>query len=222
MLSVIIPAWQAATTVGRTIKSVQSSDLVHEVIVVDSGSPDGTADIARAAGARVIAAPKGRGTQLATGATAAETSWMLFIHADTVLEAGWDREIVGFLEKPQSNHTLGAFKFSLDDGDWRARVIEKLVDLRCRLFALPYGDQGLLVHRDLYNNLGGFKSIPLFEDVDLVRRAGRRRLALFGSRAITSAVRYRRNGYLGRPILNMVYLTLYYVGVPPHVIGRIY
>lgn len=222
MLSVIIPAWQAATTVRQTIMSVQSSTLVHEVIVVDSGSPDGTAKIAESAGARVIASPKGRGTQLAVGANAATTTWLLFIHADTILEPGWDREIIEFTARPGSDRCIGAFRFSLDDGDWRARIVERLVALRCRLFALPYGDQGLLVHRDLYHTLGGFKSIPLFEDVDLVRRAGRRRLALFGSRAITSAIRYQRNGYIGRPIRNMIYLTLYYLGVPPHIIGRIY
>ena len=195
---------------------------MHEVIVVDSGSPDGTAKIAEAAGARIVASPKGRGTQLAAGAEAATTPWLLFIHADTILEAGWDTEIIEFTARPHAEQSIGAFTFSLDDRDWRARLIEKLVALRCRLFALPYGDQGLLLHRNLYDTLGGFKSIPLFEDVDLVRRAGRRRLALFGSRAITSAIRYRRHGYLGRPIRNMIYLTLYYFGVPPHVIGRIY
>ena len=97
-----------------------------------------------------------------------------------------------------------------------------LVAVRCRLFRLPYGDQGLLISRALYQRLGGFKPVPLMEDVDLVRRVGWRRLTALPSAAVTSAVRYRRDGYLLRPLRNLCCLTLYFLGVPPRAIVKLY
>ena len=93
---------------------------------------------------------------------------------------------------------------------------------RCRLLALPYGDQGLLIPRGLYEALGGFRPLPLMEDVDLVRRIGRRRLALLPVAAVTSAARYRRAGYGPRVLRNLACLSLYGLGVPPRVIARLY
>ena len=94
--------------------------------------------------------------------------------------------------------------------------------LRCALFKLPYGDQGLLVNRRLYDRLGGFRSLPLMEDVDLVRRIGRRRLVLLRSKAVTSPARYLKRGYLARIARNALCLTLYYLHVPPRYLARIY
>lgn len=222
MLSIVIPSWQAAETIGNTVRSVIASPLVGEVLVADGGSTDGTPTAATAAGARVVSARKGRGTQLAEGAREASRTWLLFLHADTVLEAGWDDELLQFMTRPNSREQVGIFRFSLDDRGWRAGILEIIVGWRCRAFALPYGDQGLLIHRSLYELLGGFRPLPLFEDVDLIRRAGRHRLAYFTARAITSAVRYRTDGYLARPVRNLACLSLYFAGVSPHFIGRLY
>ncbi|HYU13525.1 MAG TPA: glycosyl transferase family 2, partial [Stellaceae bacterium] len=100
--------------------------------------------------------------------------------------------------------------------------LERLVAWRCRVLALPYGDQGLLISRQLYDAVGGFAAIPLMEDVDLVRRLGRRRLAPIGATAVSSARRYRSGGYLRRPLRNLLCLSLYFAGVPPQRIARLY
>jgi hypothetical protein len=101
-------------------------------------------------------------------------------------------------------------------------VLERLVALRCTALRLPYGDQGLLIPRRLYAEIGGYRPLPLMEDVDLVRRLGRRRIVMLRARAITSAERFRREGYVRRSAKNLACLTLYTLRVPTHVISRFY
>jgi hypothetical protein len=94
--------------------------------------------------------------------------------------------------------------------------------MRGTIFGLPYGDQGLLISKRLYNNIGGFKPISLMEDVDIVRRLGRRRIAFLRSEATTSASRYRSESYLRRTLRNLACLSLYFLHVPPRVLTRLY
>jgi rSAM/selenodomain-associated transferase 2 len=220
--SVVIPTWNAAGTLAGTLAILKAASIVREVIVADGGSSDETAAHARAAGARVIAAPRGRGSQLSSGAVAAEGDWLLFLHADCRLEPGWEDAVSTFLAASKSRSRAGYFDFALDDEAPAARRLERIVAWRCRALALPYGDQGLLIARSLYNAVGGYKALPLMEDVDLVRRLGRRRLARLGARAIVSARRYRRDGYLRRPLRNLLCLMLYCAGVPTACIVRLY
>ena len=100
--------------------------------------------------------------------------------------------------------------------------LESLVALRCFLFALPYGDQGLLISRQLYRELGGFKPMPLMEDVDLMRRLKRSQLVMLHSRAVTSGVRYRNEGYVVRSLRNLGCMLLYFLRVPTRVLTRLY
>jgi hypothetical protein len=96
------------------------------------------------------------------------------------------------------------------------------VALRALIFGLPYGDQGLLIPKRFYDRLGGYAPLPLMEDVDLVRRIGRRRLVMLKSLAVTDAARYVSGGYLVRPLRNLSLLALYFLGVPPKVLARLY
>ena len=114
------------------------------------------------------------------------------------------------------------FRFALDEYSPQARRLENLVAWRVRALALPYGDQGLLLHTDFYHALGGFQPLPLMEDVDLVRRIGRHRLVVLHSAARTSAQRWRREGWMRRSLRNLGCLSLYYLGVPPSFIKRLY
>lgn len=221
LLSVVIPTLNAAAGLGGTLASLTPLDAA-EVIVVDGGSGDATAEIARRSGARVIAAPRGRGTQLAAGAAAAESPWRLFLHADTRLTADAAAAARRFMADPANRSRAAHFRFRLDDDSPAARRLERWVDRRCRWFALPYGDQGLLLHRSLYDAVGGFPAIPLMEDVDLVRRIGRRRLVALDAPVVTSADRYRRHGYGRRSARNLACLALHFLGVPPERIARLY
>jgi hypothetical protein len=146
----------------------------------------------------------------------------LFVHADCRLEAGWERAVAAFIARPEAGVRAGYFDLRLDDEAPAARRLERLVAWRCRALALPYGDQGLLIARSLYEAVGGFRAIPLMEDVDLVRRLGRRRLVPLGAPILASARRYRESGYWRRPLFNLFCLLLYFAGMSPARIARLY
>jgi rSAM/selenodomain-associated transferase 2 len=228
MISVIIPTLNAERTLVHTLAALVPAvvqGVVQEAIVVDGGSTDDTSAIAESAGTHLIGSEPGRGRQLAAGAAAAKGDWLLFLHADTVLEPGWVQEADSFMERialGKRKCAAASFRFTLDDDGFLPRVLEWLVRWRCSLFALPYGDQGLLIPRTLYAELGGFKPIPLMEDVDLVRRLKRRQLVMLKSCAVTSAERYRQEGFLARGLRNLCCITLYYLYVPPRVLARLY
>jgi rSAM/selenodomain-associated transferase 2 len=228
MISVVIPTLNAQAGLTATLSALVPATvqgLIREVIIADGGSSDATADIADVAGANFIRGKSGRGAQLASGADEARSKWLLFLHGDTVLQAGWEAEASKFMERVDAGArplAAGAFSFALDDFGARPRMLEAIVGLRCALFRLPYGDQGLLIPKQLYNSIGGYRPLPLMEDVDLVRRLGRKRLVMMRSKAVTSAERYKRDGYVARMTRNATCLSLYYLRVPPATITRLF
>jgi rSAM/selenodomain-associated transferase 2 len=216
-LSVVIPTLNAAARLPATLETIRAA---AEVMVADGGSTDGTADVATRFGARVVAAPRGRGSQLAAGVAAATRPWLLLLHADTRLSPSWEH--AAFTHMHGNAQSAGYFRFRLDCADPLARRLEHVVALRCRVFALPYGDQGLLVHHDLLREAGDIRPLPLMEDVDLVRRLGRRRLVALDADAITSAERWQRDGWRRRSARNLLCLSLWFAGMPPARIARLY
>ena len=217
-ISVVIPALGVGEALRPTLDSVKG--CVDDLVVSDGRSSDHTAAYAKQSGATVVVGERGRGQQLRRGAEIATGDWLLFLHADTVLEEGWIEEARQFMAK--NGEKSAVFSFALDDPNPWARMIEKGVSLRCRLLALPYGDQGLLISRALYDSIGGYKPISLFEDVDIIRRLGRRRLVRLNSAAVTSSVRYQRGGFLRRPLKNLILLLFYYQGISPEKLARLY
>lgn len=217
MISVVIPALNAAGTLASCLAAVSEAD---EIVVVDGGSSDATVAIAEGSGAALVCSARGRGVQLRSGALAARGDWLLFLHSDTILKAGWRGAVdLHMAVRPGS---AAFFRFRLRADDWQARLIEAGVALRSGMLRLPYGDQGLLISRTLYEEVGGYRALPLMEDVDLVRRIGRARLWALPAEAFTSAQRWQRDGWLRRSARNLLYLTLYRLGVPPARISELY
>ena len=222
MLSIVIPALEAEATLCTTLECCVQAPAPCDIIVCDGGSVDDTKGIALSYGARVITTTPGRGQQLVQGAKAATGDWLIFLHADTSLGEGWQDCIRAFVENPLHQQKSGVFRFRLDDPAPAARRIEYLANWRSRALGLPYGDQGLLISRNFYDSLGGFRPLPLMEDVNFARRIGKKNLVILEADAITSPTRYQQGGYWLRPLRNLALLALYFLGVSSQFLARVY
>lgn len=225
MISVVIPTLNAAAHLPRALAPLvqgAAEGLIKHVIVADGGSQDDTIAIAEAAGCDVVTSPPGRARQLRAGAAAAKANWLLFLHADTALAPGWVGEADRFMSQPQARKRAAAFRLAFDDDSRAARRVVFWARLRARVMKLPYGDQGLLISRFLYDALGGYPDLPLMEDVELVRRIGRKRLVILQTEAVTSADKYRRDGWDKRSWRNLGLMARYLLGADPIKLAKAY
>lgn len=190
------------------------SGLIAELVISDGGSTDDTLVLADAWGAEIVSGPASRGGQLRRGVAVARAEWFLVIHADTCLAPGWTDAVVSHLGRREA----GYFRLRFDRG---GHLVAAWANLRSRLFGLPYGDQGLLVRRDHYARVGGYADIPLMEDVAMAR-ALRGALVPLDAVAVTSADKYRRQGWLRRGARNLWTLMRYFAGVSPERLAERY
>ncbi|MEM7599073.1 MAG: TIGR04283 family arsenosugar biosynthesis glycosyltransferase [Pseudomonadota bacterium] len=212
-LSVIMPTLNAEDGLARSLPALAeglTTGLIRDLVISDGGSEDGTVRIAEAAGAKLVTGPASRGGQLRRGAEAATGEWLFFLHADTVLPPGWTDAVGAHL----TTNRPAWCPMRFDHGGLPARVVAGWANLRARAFALPYGDQGLLISRADYDRVGGFPDQPLMEDVAMARALGRRLMPLPVT-VTTSAARYLRDGWLRRGARNLSLMTRYLAGADP-------
>ena len=222
ILSVIIPALNEEMHIQRCIETLRAGGFSGEIIVADGGSRDRTRDMALIhAGVSVIDSPKGRGPQMNAGSAVAAGNALLFLHADTILEQGWAVELEALLDEP--SFVGGAFSFSIDCPSPKYRLVEAWVRLRCWLCNLPYGDQAIFIRKTVFQRLGGYKEIPLMEDVDLISRMKKQgRIAVLRKKAITSGRRWAVRGLLRTAMNNQLTMLMYHLGVSTERLARFY
>ncbi|PIB23510.1 hypothetical protein BFP76_08185 [Amylibacter kogurei] len=220
-VSIIIPTLNSAKTLGPMMAGLfegMSTGLVCEVIFADGGSTDDTIKIGDELGVKIISCTKGRGTQMANGANAARGDWLFFVHSDTQLSKGW-ADIV--LDHIQSNRKAGFGKLKFDANGFGAWFVAGWANIRSRLFGLPYGDQTLLISKQMYRSTGGYRDIPLMEDVAISNKIGRQKTAL-NFTATTGADRFVNDGWFRRGTKNLGTLALYYLGRDPNQLSHRY
>lgn len=217
-LAVVVPTLDEEENLRRNLPAARAA--ADELVVSDGGSRDGTVAVARAAGARVVEGPPGRGGQLDRGAEATRAEILLFLHADTSLPAGAAEAV---REAVRAGAAGGGFFLRFDDRRPLLRLGERLIGLRTRLTRLPLGDQAQFVTRDAFTALGGYRDWPILEDLDFARRLRRHgRIALLRPPVTTSARRFVERGIARTVVRNWWIWTLYACGVPPRQLARLY
>jgi rSAM/selenodomain-associated transferase 2 len=220
-LSIIMPVLNEAAGITAALRQLAPLRARGaEVIVVDGGSSDGTAELARPLADRVLSAPRGRAAQMNAGAAAASGGVLLFLHADTALPEYADRLVLDGLA--QSRRAWGRFDVRFDDGG-ALRLVALMMNWRSRVTGIATGDQAMFVTRAAFDQVGGFPPIALMEDVALSARLKRvSRPLCLAARVTTSGRRWRRHGTL-RIILLMLLLRLrYFLGADPARLARDY
>ena len=219
-ISVIIPAVNEAENIGKTIERIGTAGN-REIIVVDGGSHDDTTQLAKSLGAKVIATSPPKARQMNTGAAAATGEILLFLHADTLVPERFDEHVTNALSQP--NVVAGAFALRIDSPVSAFRRIERLANWRSRRLRLPYGDQGLFMPSELFQQMGGFCDIPIMEDFELARRLrDKGKVVTLGVSAVTSARRWNRLGILRTTLINQLVIAAYFAGISPGTIDRWY
>jgi len=220
-LAVVVPTWNERESLPALAASLAAQGVAHEWIVSDAESPDGTAARARELGARVVSGARGRGAQLARGAEETGAELLLFLHADAALEAG----ALAALEAAFADPHLQAsgMRQTIAHPARFYRWVERAADRRVR-HGWVYGDSALCVRRAAYRAVGGFRPLPVFEDLDLSARLRRHgRVALVPeARVRVSARRWEREGRLRRTLVNWALTGLWAAGVAPERLARHY
>ncbi len=219
-ISVVIPALNEGERIAAAVRSaLRQVPRPLEVLVVDGGSGDGTVHEARAAGARVLAAPRGRGRQLGAGAAAARGDVFVFLHADTVLPPGALAAVARALFERDA--AGGRFRLAFDR---RHPVLDLIAwGSRFRARGAAYGDAAFFARRDRYEASGGYEAVPLFEDVRFYRRLARTgRLAVLPLAVRTSSRRFLRRGPLRQLLANALLVAAHALGASPERLARRY
>ncbi|MEM9715053.1 MAG: TIGR04283 family arsenosugar biosynthesis glycosyltransferase [Pseudomonadota bacterium] len=220
-ISVIIPTLNAAAGLKRSLPPLMeglTEGLINAVIFADGGSIDSIETIAEEIGAELVSTAPGRGVQLAAGCASARSDWLLVLHADTVLPVGWSDHAKRALMNPNQAHV---FHLSFDTAGFAPNFVAGWANTRTKWFGLPYGDQALLISRQLYRKIGGYPEIPLMEDA-AIARALRGKISIIDATVTTSADRYQRDGWLKRGSKNLFILLRYLLGADPEKLVRSY
>jgi rSAM/selenodomain-associated transferase 2 len=219
-VSIIIPALNEAACIGATLHAVAQLSGAVEVLLVDGDSDDDTCEIARAAGAKVISAARGRGVQLQRGAREALGDVLWFLHADTIVPLDGVKQIAEALSDP----AVVAGNFNLHfSGSRRAARFMTWFYPQLRHVRLCYGDSAIFVRREAYDRVGGFKALPIFEDLDLIRNL--RSIGKFvhlSSTVTTSSRRFEQRSFVLIFSRWVLLQSLYWLGVSPRRLARLY
>lgn len=220
MISIVIPAFNEEAIIGDTIKKALAGKNV-EVILADGGSDDSTRKLSARMGAQVVMAKKGRALQMNEGARFASGDILLFLHSDTMLPDGYDKDIRRALADPCI--AAGAFGLSFDKDTFAMRLMALGADLRSWLFMLPYGDQALFVRSSDFHEAGGFPKIPIMEDVAFVQTMKERgRISILPSRITTSSRRYQAMGPFRTWVVNQLAMAGFFMGMPSEELACLY
>ncbi len=213
-----MPAFHEGERINDLIESLNrlDSDKNLEVIVVDGSHERDTLRAIHSSHVIKISSEKGRAKQMNAGASAARGEILIFLHADTELPIQALHKINSLMERRE--YAGGAFDLGIKSDRFVFKVIATLSSLRSRLNRIPFGDQAIFIRKEYFNQIGGYKEIPLMEDVELMRRIkkSKNRIWIFHDRVMTSPRRWEKEGVLYCTLRNYTNQLLFSLGVSPH------
>jgi rSAM/selenodomain-associated transferase 2 len=223
-ISVIFPVLNEPEDIARLLAHLASlpADTVPEIIVVDGDPKGSTINAVKQEGVVTALSPAGRGPQMNAGAEKASGDILLFLHADTFLP--WNAFELIRRRMENGRCDAGAFDLGILSDRMIFRITERYAACRTRLTRVPFGDQAIFVRKEYFREIGGFRSIPIMEDVELMSRIKKRggRTCIIPEKVMTSARRWERDGIVRGTIRNWVLQILYCCGVPPERLARFY
>ncbi|CAN5224722.1 TIGR04283 family arsenosugar biosynthesis glycosyltransferase [soil metagenome] len=219
-VSIIIPTLNEVNSLKPTLEALKNFGKNTEIIVVDGGSEDDTAAIAESYEVRVLHSNRGRGAQLDAGAKLANGNILWFLHADTIAPENAIEQIKNALNDKKI--VGGNFTICFDGEGFWAKFLTRLYP-QLRKIGLCYGDSAFFVRRETYEKIGGFKPLPLFEDLDFFKRlksAGN--VINLPEKVVTSSRRFENRSFILTFARWTIFQILYWLGVSPHTLGRFY
>ncbi len=222
--SIVIPALNEVCTINETIESIYSLDISYdiEIIVVDGNPDKNTLHAITYDKVIKISSTPGRGIQMNKGAEIAKGEVILFLHSDTKLPSN----AISLLMKTLENVDIsgGAFDISIDSKGFLYRVIERVANIRTRITNVPFGDQGIFIRKEDFKNIGGYKEIPIMEDIDFIRRLKKNNsnMKIIKANVLTSARRWKNEGVIYCTLRNWFILIMYFLGMSPFKIKKFY
>jgi len=219
LISIIIPALNEAMQIGSTLAAMRALRGDKEIIVADGGSDDSTCDVAQSAGVIVVDTPRGRGRQMHAAVTASRGEILWFVHADTLPPQNALEAIEAVLADTRNAAGNFALEFS---GSTRAARQMSWIYPRLRRLGLSYGDASIFVRREVYEQSGGFRPYPIFEDLDLIRRLKRAGRFIHLDCPIVTSSRRFEGRYLRSWAIWITLQVLYWIGVSPSFLARHY
>ncbi|MBI5109898.1 MAG: TIGR04283 family arsenosugar biosynthesis glycosyltransferase [Rhodocyclales bacterium] len=220
-LSIVVPVLNEAPRIVAQLQPLQALRRHNvEVIVVDGGSTDGSAQAAAALADRILIAPRGRARQMNAGATASGGQVLLFLHADTVLPPHAFAAVRAAID---GGAHWGRFDVRIDARDPLLRVVERMMNWRSRLTGIATGDQAIFVRRDLFERVGGYPDLPLMEDIRFSALLKRQAApACLAETVATSARRWQKHGVLHTILLMWWLRAAFFCGADPARLARQY
>ena len=222
--SIIVPVFHEGERINDLIEYVNGldSDGNAEIVIVDGAPEKDTLRKIRSSSVIKISSEQGRAKQMNAGASIARGEILIFLHADIELPVYALRKIGSFIERTE--YVAGAFDLGIKSDKFIFKVVSRISSLRSRLNRIPFGDQAIFIRREYFNKIGGYKEIPLMEDVELLRRIKKYgdRITILNDRVMTSPRRWEKEGVIYCTLRNWTLRALYLLGVSPEKLTNFY
>lgn len=225
VISVIVPVYREQEAINYFAQQLLKifSGPGYEIIIVDGSPEQESISALNVSGITAVSSDKGRGRQMNVGASMARGQILLFLHSDTLLPDNAPDLIINALLSERSI-LGGAFSLRIDSKKWALKLIEFMANIRSLMTRVPYGDQAIFIRKDIFHKIGGFREIPVMEDLELMTRIKKQgnSIVILPQKAVTSARRWEKEGISRCTLRNWFIRVLYHLGVPAEKVGRFY